>query len=64
MPDTENATPTLSHDSEAVGEKRPYMAPRLVHLGSVRELTLGGTGGSLDDTFTVKAKPGGLRKRR
>ena len=34
-----------SAPSAAVGHRRPYHAPKLRHLGSVRELTLGSTAG-------------------
>ncbi len=34
--------------SLSAGTRRPYQAPRLVHLGSVRELTWGATNG-VDD---------------
>ena len=30
---------------ETAAARRPYRAPKLRHLGSVRELTLGGTNG-------------------
>ena len=37
-------------------ERRRYVAPRLIHLGSVRELTLGGTAGIAEGGGTfVKA---------
>lgn len=29
--------------AEPKAEKKPYVAPKLVHLGSVRELTAGGS---------------------
>lgn len=46
---TSNARP----DSEA--PRRPYKAPRLRQLGSVRELTLGGTmGGRMDGLIGKK----------
>ena len=37
---------------EAKAPKKPYVAPKLVHLGSVRELTAGGPG-SVTDNVTV-----------
>lgn len=36
--------------------KRPYKAPRLRHLGSVRELTLGGTMGAFVDDLGFKKR--------
>ena len=43
---------TQQHDgpkaAEPKAEKKPYVAPKLVHLGSVRELTGGTSGGLLD----------------
>ena len=37
--------------------KRPYKAPRLRRLGSVRELTLGGTGGFVELGGGMKRTP-------
>lgn len=47
-----NDTNTREPAAEASG-KKPYAAPRLRHLGSVRELTLGPTAG--------KGEVGGFR---
>ena len=38
--------------SEASPARLPYKAPRLRHLGSVRELTLGATGSAADGGAT------------
>jgi hypothetical protein len=35
--------------------RRPYSPPRLRHLGSVRELTLGGTAGMAEGGGTFRA---------
>jgi hypothetical protein len=40
---------------EAAPPRRPYHAPRLRHLGSVRELTLGSAGALPDDESTQQA---------
>jgi hypothetical protein len=44
--------------SSGAPERRPYTTPRLRHLGSVRELTLGGTMGASEGggTFNPKSK--------
>lgn len=44
--------------SETTSERRPYRAPRLRQLGSVRELTLGATMGAAEGgaTFNPKSK--------
>ncbi|MDF2692265.1 MAG: hypothetical protein K0S65_648 [Labilithrix sp.] len=44
-------------DSQA--PRRPYKAPRLRRLGSVRELTLGATSGGGMDVFGGKGGKGG-----
>lgn len=44
MKATRDAGPVSERDS--THERRPYQPPRLRHLGSVRELTLGTTMGS------------------
>lgn len=48
-------------DETAAPPRRPYRAPRLRHLGSVRELTLGASKGPAEDggTFTK----GGMKKK-
>ncbi len=40
--------------SETTPAKKPYTAPKLRHLGSVRELTLGSSGGDFDGGITTK----------
>lgn len=40
--------------------RRPYRAPKLRHLGSVRELTLGGTMGKAEGGGTFKAATMGM----
>jgi hypothetical protein len=39
----------------AAPSRRPYAAPKLRHLGSVRELTLGGTSGMAEGGGTFMA---------
>ena len=39
---------TAQKDEVARSARRPYQSPRLRHLGSVRELTLGNTGANDD----------------
>ena len=58
---TEQAKVTMQHESmqhehgteqghaRASGARRPYRAPKLTYLGSVRELTLGATAGKRFD---------------
>jgi hypothetical protein len=41
-------------DTTAAPPRRPYHAPRLRPLGSVRDLTLGSTGARPDTRFTTK----------
>ena len=36
---------------EQKAPKKPYVAPKLVHLGSVRELTANGTSGPFPDAI-------------
>jgi hypothetical protein len=43
---------TVSTVSEERRGRRPYRAPTLRHLGSVRELTLGGTFGVVEGAGT------------
>ena len=49
--------PTATHAvPEQDSSRRPYKAPQLRHLGSVRELTLGATGSAADGGFTMMAR--------
>ena len=36
--------------------KKPYIAPKIVHLGSVRDLTAGGSGSVTDNVTIFKKK--------
>lgn len=38
---------------KATAEKKPYVAPKLVHLGSVRELTADNSGSARFDSIIV-----------
>lgn len=46
---------TEAKASESASEKKPYVAPKLRHLGSVRDLTLG----SASDQCDGALNPGG-----
>jgi hypothetical protein len=48
-PEIETKTP--AHGSEQQQERRPYTAPTLRRLGSVRDLTLGSTTGCLTEAI-------------
>ena len=58
--DASGALPTGDDPSAREGRK-PYHAPNLVVYGSVRELTLGGTGTSSDAVGKVNTKPARVR---
>jgi hypothetical protein len=45
--------------ASASGSRRPYHAPRLRHLGSVRELTLGATMGMPEGGGSLRTGGGG-----
>ena len=45
----ENMGESSRTETAPVPSKRPYSAPRLRHIGSVRELTLGSTMGGFGD---------------
>ena len=51
-------------DDDSSIERRPYVAPRLQRLGSVRELTLGPTGSLQDGGTTEGPEDGNGRRRR
>lgn len=58
MPTETPPTPATPSESAA---RKPYAAPRLRHLGSVRELTLGATGSMVDNTgFRRSSGKGGM----
>ena len=48
----ENMGESSLTETAPVTSKRPYKAPQLKHLGSVRELTLGATMGGFGDGGT------------
>jgi hypothetical protein len=50
----ENGSTAPQPASEGAALRRPYRAPRLRHLGSVRELTLGGSKGKTEGGGTFK----------
>lgn len=60
-PEETAALVVAEHDDPRVADvplespRRPYSAPRLRHLGSVRELTLGGTAGMAEGGGTFRA---------
>lgn len=48
---------TPSHASASTTGRKPYRAPRLRYLGSVRELTATGAGLSITDATNFKTSP-------
>jgi hypothetical protein len=54
-PEHEPVTEPQKEAPEA-GARRPYAAPRLRHLGSVRELTLGSAAGKSEGAGLMHAK--------
>lgn len=63
---SERTTPGHEHavDSTRRVARRPYVAPELHRLGSVRELTLGGTGSEEDPGGTPPNLFAQLGRRR
>lgn len=51
---------TAASASPAAPARAPYRAPKLRHLGSVRELTLGGTMGKTEGGGTLIMVGGGM----
>jgi len=43
-------------EEKAAAPKKAYVAPKLVHLGSVRDLTFGQSGSKSDGTLSKKTK--------
>lgn len=49
---------TAAKASEHASAKKPYSPPRLRHLGSVRDLTLGSANGSRSDAACLSKSSG------
>ena len=63
MVENNRAVTDIAADGKQV-ERRPYAPPRLQRLGSVRELTLGGTGSEADPGGTPPNLFAQLGRRR
>jgi hypothetical protein len=57
---TREETQGSKTDAQPSASRRPYRTPRLRHLGSVRELTLGQTKGAFDDGNGMMLTPKGM----